>query len=174
MKPAMKNALTLVLIIALIALVALASQLIPRSITPNAGSLGTAEPIATNAPAATEVPTADPNATEVPPAEAYLVVTVKGMIYEPIPLYQAGRYTVRQGDMVNVIEVTRNSVCMAESTCDNQDCVEQGVVSLDNINERVLHNAVICLPNQVTLELYDEWTLANMLVTMFGEAETGE
>lgn len=173
MKPAMKNALTLVMIIALIALVALASQLIPRSITPNAGSLGTAEPIATEAPAATDVLPAS-EATEVPDAEAYLVVTVNGMIYEPIPLYQAGRYTVRQGDMVNVIEVTRNSVCMAESTCDNQDCVEQGVVSLDNINERVLHNAVICLPNQVTLELYDEWTLANMLVTMFGEAETGE
>lgn len=173
MKPAMKNALTLVMIIALIALVALASQLIPRSLAPNAGSLGTAEPIATGAPAATDVLPAS-EATEVPDAEAYLVVTVNGMIYEPIPLYQAGRYTVRQGDMVNVIEVTRNSVCMAESTCDNQDCVEQGVVSLDNINERVLHNAVICLPNKVTLELYDEWTLANMLVTMFGEAETGE
>ena len=85
---------------------------------------------------ATEVPTAE--ATQEPaeettaaaPAKAYLVVTVANAVYEPIPLYEAGRYTVRRGDFVNVIEVTENSVVMAESSCDNQDCVYQGVVSL--------------------------------------------
>ena len=91
---------------------------------------------------------------EVGPAKAYLLVTVAGTVYEPIPLYEAGRYTIRRGEYVNVIEVTEDSVRMAESTCANQDCVEQGLVTLDNRADRVLRNMIICLPNDVGVELY--------------------
>ena len=52
------------------------------------------------------------------------------------------------------MHVTPTSVNMAASTCDNQDCVEQGVVSLSTMDDRVLGNMIICLPHQVTLELY--------------------
>ena len=85
---------------------------------------------------------------------AFLVVTVGNAVYEPIPLKEPGRYTVRRGDFVNTIEVTPESIRMAESSCDNQDCVEQGVVTLDNKSQRVLQNMIICLPNEVVLELY--------------------
>ena len=54
----------------------------------------------------------------------------------------------------NDICVTPNGVYMAASTCENQDCVYQGEVTLDNMNERALMNMIICLPNQVCLELY--------------------
>ena len=40
---------------------------------------------------------------------------------------------------------------MAESTCDNQDCIYQGTVSLENRETRVLQNMVLCLPHNVTL-----------------------
>lgn len=121
----------------------------------------------TEAPAAATDAPAENAAEEAQPAKAYLIITVAGAVYEPIPLYEAGRYTVRRGDCVNVIEVTEDSVWMAESTCDNQDCVEQGVVSLENKSKRVLQNMIICLPNDVALELY---TYEEMLEVVQGYA----
>ena len=55
---------------------------------------------------------------------------------------------------VNNICVTPTGVYMESSTCENQDCVYQGEVTLDNMDERLLGNMIICLPNQVCLELY--------------------
>lgn len=98
--------------------------------------------------------------TEQP--KAYLVVTVNNEVYQPIALNEPGRYRITRGDHVNVVEVTEDSVWMAESSCDNQDCVLQGVVSLENKSQRVLQNMIICLPNEVILELftYDELVVA--------------
>jgi hypothetical protein len=87
---------------------------------------------------------------------AYLVVTVAGDVYEPIRLEEPGRYTVTRGEMVNVIEVTAASIRMHSSTCDNQDCVLQGEVTLSNRSDRVLQNMILCLPNEVILELITE------------------
>lgn len=88
--------------------------------------------------------------------QAYLYITVGGEPYQLLPLEGEGQFSLTQGDtgMVNVVHVTPTSVWMADSTCDNQDCVEQGVVSLDSMDGRVLGNMIICLPHQVTLELY--------------------
>ncbi len=44
---------------------------------------------------------------------------------------------------------------MHASNCDNQDCVHQGKVTLDNRENRVLMNMIICLPNRVVLTLLD-------------------
>lgn len=161
----MLNILVIVVLIAAIAAVVIASQVIERRVVPNAGKL--------EAEQQTSVPFVTPETGDEPvataePARAYLIVTVGGMVYEPIPLYEAGRYTVRRGDYVNVIEVTADSIRMAESTCANQDCVEQGVVSLDNRDDRVLRNMIICLHNDVALELY---TYEEMLEVVQGYAE---
>ena len=59
------------------------------------------------------------------------------------------------GDMIrNVIALTPDGVYMKESTCLNQDCVNQGKVTLENKQARVLKNMILCLPNHVTIELY--------------------
>lgn len=120
----------------------------------------------TEAPAVSQAPE-EAAAQAAEPARAYLIVTVAGAVYEPIPLYEAGRYNIRRGDYVNVVEVTEDSIKMAESTCDNQDCVEQGMVSLENKSQRVLQNMIICLPNDVALELY---TYEEMLAVVQGYA----
>jgi len=100
-------------------------------------------------------------------ANAYLLVTVGGVLYEPIALYEEGSYTIRQGeDVENVIHVTPDSVVMESSTCDNQDCVLQGTVTLENMTQRVLSNMIICLPNEITLELHTPETLAEVLLQM--------
>jgi len=105
---------------------------------------------------------------------AYLVVTVAGQMYEPIKLEEEGRYSIKRGDMVNEVAVTKDSVTMHASTCDNQDCVLQGTVSLENRADRVLQNMIICLPNEVVLEIYTEEEVVDLLLSMVdytGEAE---
>lgn len=101
---------------------------------------------------------------------AYLVITVAGETYEPIRLDGAGKYTVTRGDKVNVIEVTEDSIRMHSSTCDNQDCVLQGTVTLENRADRVLQNMILCLPNEVVLELLTETEARQDYPAAFTEA----
>ena len=116
--------------------------------------------------AAEETAAVEPTETQTV-ADAYLLVTVAGVLYEPVPLYEEGEYTIRRGEEYeNVIHVTPDSVYMKSSTCDNQDCVDQGIVSLDNMKNRVLSNMIICLPNEVTLELYTPEGLAEVILAM--------
>ena len=128
----------------------------------------TAEPTETPV-ASTEAPTATPEEAATSTnmeesagkeaaaslADAYLVVMVGDVVYNPIPLTGPNRYVLRQGngEKVNIVEVTEDSIWMAESTCDNQDCIYQGKVSLENRDARVLQNMVLCLPHNVTLLL---------------------
>lgn len=116
-----------------------------------------------------DLPQATDETAEVE-AQAYLLVTVNGLTYQPIPLKGEGQFSITQGEtgMVNTVHVTPTSVWMADSTCDNQDCVEQGTVSLDTMNDRVLGNMIICLPHQVTLELYTAEEMAALLATVEG------
>lgn len=101
---------------------------------------------------------------------AYLVITVAGETYEPIRLDGAGKYTITRGDNVNVVEVTEDSICMHSSTCDNQDCVLQGTVTLENRADRVLQNMILCLPNEVVLELLTETEARQDYPAAFTEA----
>ncbi len=87
---------------------------------------------------------------------AYLAITVAGEPYMPINLDESTRYTITRGEMVNVIAVTPEGVQMHSSTCEGQDCIQQGVVTLGNRNDRVLQNMILCLPNEVILELLTE------------------
>ena len=42
---------------------------------------------------------------------------------------------------------------MKSATCNNQLCIGQGEVSLENFRTRFYRNEIICLPNRVTVEL---------------------
>lgn len=126
---------------------------------------------ATEAPASpdaepTEVPAdaeptealADPEATPQP-AKGYVWVstsTRQGFL----PLPEEGEYSYHLQQVLpdgtlaeNVIHVTPDGVWMEDSTCENHDCINQGHVTLDNRRDRVLGGMIICLPNQVYLEL---------------------
>ena len=161
-----KNLVVILALAALIALVILAASVFKPEINPTLGVLSadatqtpveaTATPVpeadATQAPVEVTV-TSVPEAT-APVVQAYLVVQVAGAMYEPIPLYEEARYTITRGDMVNTIAVTPTGIRMHESSCDNQDCVLQGEVTLENHHKRVLQNMILCLPNEVIMELY--------------------
>ncbi|MEE0019608.1 MAG: NusG domain II-containing protein [Christensenellales bacterium] len=129
----------------------------------------TAAPEATAAPEVTDVPeaTATPDLSQV---KAFLVVTVGDKTYQPIPLTEEGYYRFRHGDCINIVHVTPTSIDMHEANCDNQDCVEQGEVTLENKDTRILGNMIICLPNQVTLQLYSRDELMDWLTTVQEDA----
>lgn len=83
-----------------------------------------------------------------------VVITVAGQEYARIPLSQPQTVTVRQENgEENVIEITERGAHMERSTCKNQQCVHMGEVTLDNWETRPNQEFIICLPNQVVIEL---------------------
>ena len=117
--------------------------------------------------------TAQPEATQAPedspkPARGYVLVTTATQSGW-LPLPEAGEvsYPIRQilpdgSEAENVIHLTPDGVYMEDSTCANHDCIQQGVVTLENRDERILSNMIICLPNQVTLQLFTPEELLEM------------
>ena len=101
----------------------------------------------------------------------FLIVTANGVKYQPIPLLGEASIPIRneEAGTENVVHVTPTEIHMESASCANQDCVEQGEVTRENMNERILYNTIVCLPNQVMLELFT----FDMMVEAFG-AETME
>ena len=105
--------------------------------------------------------------TEDDPSIGYVLVQLQNTA-GLLPLPQEGEYTktIRQeladgSEYVNVIHVTPTGFRMEESNCEGHDCIEEGEVTLENRQERILGNMVICLPHQLMLYLLTR-----------GEAET--
>ena len=97
--------------------------------------------------------------TEDDPSVAYVLVRMNGFA-GLLPLPQEGEYirpirqTTADGtEAVNVLHLTTNGFWMEEANCEGQDCVKEGEVTLENREERVLWNMVICLPHQLSAEL---------------------
>lgn len=100
------------------------------------------------------------------PANAYLRVSVNNRMYEPIPLDENFSVDIKRDEGYdNLVIVDSGAVSMMFSTCDNQLCVHQGQVSLDNRDLRALYNQIVCLPNEVLLEVLDE----HEVMSLYGE-----
>ncbi len=142
---------------------------------PTAAPEATAEPteVPTAAPEATaeptEAPTAEPEKAEaagpmmagpMPPKQTaqvrgHVVLTIGNRQYgDPIPMDRDKIITLKQEDgKINKVHITPETVYMESSTCDNQDCVQQGEIHVDTYQDRILGTYVICLPNNVTIEM---------------------
>ena len=141
---------------------------------------GTAGAPEAAAPAAPDGPTDGGNAPgdkSIEYARGYVRVvspTVEGWL--PLPEDKDYVYPLRQvsGDgreIVNVIRVTPSGVCVESANCENQDCVLQGEVTLENRDSRPLGNMIICLPHQVVLELYSTEELLAMSAEQEGASQ---
>lgn len=85
---------------------------------------------------------------------AYADIYINDMLYEAVPLNEDKVITVDQGDgKVNYVEVKDGAIFMADSTCADHLCVDQGEMNSKNYADRPLLNWIICLPNRVTVEL---------------------
>ena len=97
--------------------------------------------------------------TEDDPSIGYVLVQLSNSV-GLLPLPREGEYskTIRQemtdgSEYVNVIHVTQAGFRMEKSNCEGQDCVDEGEVTLENRQERILGNMVICLPHQLVIYL---------------------
>ena len=111
------------------------------------------------------------------PAKAYVLVsTATQSGWLPLPEEGEISYPLRQvlpdgTEAVNTIHLTPDGVYMEDSTCQGHDCVEQGEVTLENRGERILGNMIICLPNQVCLQLYTPEEVLEMVKGMQGTGD---
>ena len=161
MKPGMKNALVIgAILLAALGLIAAARFLNPAAERSQEEIRQQIEQLAQSSPAPTASPGEGQSGTpenppeKAPEAEAYLYIIVNGRISGIYAVGEEGDVTVDQGDgKVNVIHMTEKGFYMASSTCDNQLCVHQGEVTVDNYQQRILGASVLCLPNNVDLEL---------------------
>ena len=95
-----------------------------------------------------------PTADTATGAVAYLRITAPDQEFALVPLDSNREIVIEQPDGErNVVQVFNGGFRMKEANCNNQDCVHQGDVTVDNIAGRVLANQIICLPHQVVLEL---------------------
>lgn len=97
--------------------------------------------------------------TDNDPSIAYVLVRMPDPI-GLLPLPVEGEYTrtIRRTmadgtEAINVVHLTPNGFWMEDANCEGHDCVNEGEVTLENREERVLWNMVICLPHQLSLEL---------------------
>ena len=73
-----------------------------------------------------------------------------------VPLDEDTTIRVDQGDgRINVIEIKGGGVKMAYSTCINQDCVHEGVVTDESRKHRAQGDWIVCLPNAVSIQLVE-------------------
>lgn len=87
-------------------------------------------------------------------AASYLRIQVGNQVYKTVPLNKEDTVTIDQGNgKKNVVQLGINRAYMLSSTCKNQKCIHQGVVSLENRDKRAMFDMIVCLPNQVMLEL---------------------
>ena len=107
--------------------------------------------------------------TESDPSIAYVLVRMPNPIgLLPLPLEGEYSKTIRQkmpdgSESVNILHMTPNGFRMEDANCEGHDCVNQGEVTLENREERVLWNMVICLPHQLSAELITREEAEQML-----------
>ena len=107
--------------------------------------------------------------TDSDPSIAYVLVRMQnaaGLL--PLPLEGEYTRTIRQkmadgSEAVNVLHLTTIGFWMEESNCEGHDCINEGEVTLENREERVLWNMVICLPHQLSAELITREEAIRML-----------
>lgn len=84
-------------------------------------------------------------------------ITLDGKALIDLPFGEAREVTVRQPDgSENTVVFTGESVYMARANCDNQDCVDMGAVTAQNLELRVMGGFIICLPHRLSVEVRGE------------------
>ena len=81
-------------------------------------------------------------------------ITLDGKALIDLPFAEARTVTVLQPDGAeNAVAFTGDAVYMDHANCENQDCVNMGSVTEENLELRVMGGFIICLPHKVSVEV---------------------
>jgi len=93
-----------------------------------------------------------PLSPEVTSPRVYITLDGKDLI--DLPFAEPHDVTILQPDGAeNAVKITGEAVYMDHANCENQDCVNMGQVTLDNLEMRVMGGFVICLPHKISVEV---------------------
>lgn len=81
-------------------------------------------------------------------------ITLDGKPLIDLPFDQARVVTLRQPGLgENTVTFTGTAVYMSHADCENQDCVNMGAVTADNLELRVMGGFIVCLPHRLSIEV---------------------
>ena len=81
-------------------------------------------------------------------------ITCDGMPLAELPFGEAHTVQVLQdGVGENTVQITGDSVYMVHADCENQDCVNMGAVTRENLELRVMGGFIVCLPHKISVEV---------------------
>ncbi|MBR6220603.1 MAG: NusG domain II-containing protein [Clostridia bacterium] len=84
-------------------------------------------------------------------------VTLDGEALIDLPFGEPHTLTIAQpGVGENTVAITPESVYMLHADCENQDCVQMGAVTRENIEARVMGGFIVCLPHRLSVEVRGE------------------
>ncbi|SDY96022.1 NusG domain II-containing protein [Tindallia californiensis] len=86
-------------------------------------------------------------------ATSQAVIFLNDEEYVRVPLEDPQVIVIDQGDKTNEIQVTQKGVSMLYSDCSSQYCLQQGEVTLENMDQRFLGAWIYCLHNKVSIQL---------------------
>ena len=75
-----------------------------------------------------------------------VVINVDGTEYGRYPLDRDRVIEIQNGDRLNIVTIKDGGFSMSYSTCENQICVHEGVVTTPG-------QLIVCLPNYVIVEI---------------------
>lgn len=84
-------------------------------------------------------------------------ITLDGADLIDVPFDEARTIEIIQPDGAeNTVSITGERVVMAHANCENQDCVNMGEVTRDNLELRVMGGFIICLPHKLSVEVREK------------------
>lgn len=84
-------------------------------------------------------------------------ITCDGQPLLDLPFGEAHSVRIIQdGGAENTVAITEDAVYMEHADCDNQDCVQMGAVTRENLELRVMGGFIICLPHKISVEVRED------------------
>lgn len=99
----------------------------------------------------------DGRALPIGEGELRVIITLDGQALIELPFDTPRAVTVRQAGVgENTVTLTGEAVYMSHADCENQDCVNMGEVTPQNMELRVLGGFIVCLPHRLSVEVRGE------------------
>ncbi|MGX8705243.1 MAG: NusG domain II-containing protein [bacterium] len=84
-------------------------------------------------------------------------ITLDGAALIDLPFGEPRTVEIIQSDGAkNTVSITGDAVTMESANCENQDCVQMGAVTRENLELRVMGGFIICLPHKISVEVREK------------------